>query len=517
MDNGAADALSRVGHLLTANALSICQPQWTKEVTNSYETDSKAQDLLARLAVVSPDEEGYSLNQGLICYHGRMWIGANTALQTKLISALHQSAVGGHSGAAATYQRVRKLFAWTGLKSAVENFVKQCLVCQQSKHEHCRPAGKLQPLPIPLVPWQDISMDFITGLPKSDGYEVIMVVVDRLTKFAHFTPLKHPFTAVQVARALWDTVIKLHGVPLTIVSDRDPIFTSNLWRELLATSGTKLLYSTAYHPQTDGQTERVNQSLEMYLRSAVHDSPKQWRRWLPAAEFWYNSSHHASPDCSPFKALFGREPNLGAMLQWDDAAISSEDMDWIGHTVRLRAQLQRAQDRIKKKADRNRSERTFAVGEQVLLKLQPYAQSTVANRPCRKLAYKYFGPFPVEEKIGELAYKLTLPSDARIHPVFHVSQLKPFTPDYTPVFGDLPRPPDLSTHALSPVTILDRRMCKNGDTAVVQLQVQWSTLSPDAATWEDYDVLRVRYPAATIWEGASSQGEATVTPASPVD
>jgi hypothetical protein len=252
VENGAADALSRVGHLLTANALSICQPAWLQEVTNSYVTDAKAQEMLARLAVQSPDEDGYTLHHGLIRYHGRLWIGANTALQTKLISAFHQSAVGGHSGVTATYHRVKKLFSWTGLKTAVDDFVRQCQVCQQAKHENTKPAGKLQPLPVPLLPWDDISMDFVEGLPKSDGFEVIMVVVDRLTKFAHFVPLKHPFTAANVAQALWDNVIKLHGVPLSIVSDRDRIFTSAVWRHLLTTTGTKLLYSTTYHPQTDG-------------------------------------------------------------------------------------------------------------------------------------------------------------------------------------------------------------------------------------------------------------------------
>jgi hypothetical protein len=156
----------------------------------------------------------------------------------------------------------------------------------------------------------------------------------------------------------------------------------------------------------------------MYLRGAIQDNPKQWRRWLPAAEFWYNSSHHAS---LPFKALFGREPNLGGMLQWAGMETGDGGVDWGAHTEALRAQLTRAQDRFKKKADHNRSEREFAVGDNVLLKLQPYAQSSVANRLCRKLAYKFFGPFVIAEKFGKLAYKLNLPEDSRIHPVFHVS------------------------------------------------------------------------------------------------
>jgi hypothetical protein len=456
VDNGAADALSRVGHMMSANAMSICQPKWLQEVANSYETDPKAQQMLARLTVLSPDEEGYSLHQGVIRLHNRIWIGSNIALQTKLISALHQSAVWGHSGVTATFQRVKKLFTWTGLKSSVEDYVRQCQICQQSKHELIKPAGTLQPLPVPTGPWDDISMDFVDGLPKSDGYNSIMVVVDRLTKVAHFVPLKHPYTS-QVATVLWDNVIKLHGIPLTILSDRDNIFTGAIWRDLLSTTGTKLLYSTTYHPQTDGQTECVNQCLEMYLRSAVQDTPNHWRRWLPAAEFWYNSSHHASLACSPFKALYGREPNLGMMVHWGVTAVRHEDLDWNTHTELIRAQIARAQDRFKKKADRHRTERSFAVGEQVLLKLQPYAQSTVVNRPCRKLSYKFFGPFTVEEKVGSLAYKLTLPANARVHPVFHVSQLKPFTPNYTPVFAELPKTPDLTKGDVVPMEIVDRR------------------------------------------------------------
>jgi hypothetical protein len=204
------------------------------------------------------------------------------------------------------------------------------------------------------------------------------------------------------------------------------------------------------------------------------------------------------------------------MLHWEGVlAGATEDFDWLAHTAFLRAQLTRAQQRFKKKADRNRVERKFEVGEQVLLKLQPYAQSTVANRPCAKLAYKFFGPFAVEQRIGAVAYKLTLPADSRIHPVFRVSQLKAFTPNYSPVFSDLPRPPDLSAVDLVPSAILERRMVKKGSQALVQIKVRWGTLPVDAATWEDYEVLRRRYPEADLWDEAPSEEGDNVTPAAP--
>jgi transposase InsO family protein len=156
-------------------------------------------------------------------------------------------------------------------------------------------------------------MDFIEGLPMLDNANVILVVVDRLTKYAHFLPLKHPYTAVTVAKAYLDNIVKLHGVPLSIVSDRDKIFTSAFWRELFKAVGTKLHYSTAYHPQTDGQSERVNQCLEQYLRCAVQDHPKLWRRVLAMAEFWYNTSYHTAIGTTLFQALFHKEPNFGAL------------------------------------------------------------------------------------------------------------------------------------------------------------------------------------------------------------
>jgi transposase InsO family protein len=194
----------------------------------------------------------------LIRYKGHLWIADNSALRTKLIGALHDSAIGGHSGGRATYQRIKGLYYWLGMKRHIEDWIKQCQICQQAKHEHIAPAGLLQPLPVPERPWAAVTMDFIDGLPKSDGFEVILVVVDRLTKYAHFLPLCHPYSAATVATLFMDSIIKLHGVPLSIVSDRDKVFTSNFWKELFAAVGTKLCYSTAYHPQSDGQSERVN-------------------------------------------------------------------------------------------------------------------------------------------------------------------------------------------------------------------------------------------------------------------
>jgi hypothetical protein len=288
-ENVAADALSRVGHAMVMHSVTEVQPVWLQDVLNSYITDMEAQDLLAQLAVHSPSDQGFSLQNGLIRKDGLIWIANNSALRTKLISALHDGAVGGHSGSLATYHRIRRLFWWKGLKADMVEYVKQCDICQRAKAERIYSPGLLQPLPIPQGAWQDLAMDFIEGLPKSEGYGTILVVVDRYTKYAHFFSLKHPFSASMVAKVFLDNVVRLHGTPRSVVSDRDKIFTSHFWKSLFQALNTKLALTTAYHPQSDGQSERVNQCLEMYLRCAISDSPKQWITWLPLAEFWYNS------------------------------------------------------------------------------------------------------------------------------------------------------------------------------------------------------------------------------------
>lgn len=211
-ENLAADALSRVSHLMAQQAVSEVKPIWVQEILNAYATDTRAQQLLAQLAVQSPDEHDCCLEQGIIKHHGKVWISHNSALQTKIVVVMHSSTIVGHSGVKATYQRLKHLFSWKGVKSYVGSFVTQCQVCQHAKHENTHPAGLLQPLPVPQGVWQDVTMDFIKGLALSDGYNTILVVVDRYTKYAHFCPIKHPFTVASIARVVLDNIVKLHGL-----------------------------------------------------------------------------------------------------------------------------------------------------------------------------------------------------------------------------------------------------------------------------------------------------------------
>jgi transposase InsO family protein len=234
---------------------------------------------------MSSTQGHYAFRQGIIRHKGRIWLGANIDMHQKILHALHASATGGHSGFHANYHRVKHSFCWPSMKKHIQQFVAKCIVCQQAKSERVAYPGLLEPLKTPSGSWQVITMDFITGLPKSSGFDCILVIVDKFSRYAHFLPLKHPFTALSVAMLYVKEIYRLYGLPLAIVSDRDPVFTSKLWQDLRRLTQTELRMSSARHPETDGQTERVNQCLEGFLRCVVSSCQRQWVQWIPLAEF----------------------------------------------------------------------------------------------------------------------------------------------------------------------------------------------------------------------------------------
>jgi hypothetical protein len=203
-----------------------------------------------------------------------------------VLSELHATPTAGYSGFTNTYDKVKRSFFWDGMKQDIHNFVVECDVCQRNKGETVKSLSTLQPLPIPPAIWKDVSMDFITGLPKSGNKSIIMVVVDRLSKYAHLCALQHPFTTSMVAQIFMDQTFKIHDMPHSIVSDCDPTFIRNFWQELFKLQGTQLHLSTSYHHQTDGEIEVVNKCLETYLRYFASEKKNQWAQWLPLVEWW---------------------------------------------------------------------------------------------------------------------------------------------------------------------------------------------------------------------------------------
>lgn len=247
--NGAAHALSRKpAHSSQVMAVTEVKPAWLDRVMASYAQDSYAQEKFQKIAVTPAAEPHFTLRDGLLRYQGRIWLGNDVELQLQIVSAFHDSPVGGHSGFPVTYRRLVSLFKWTCMKAQIHDYVRSCRVCQQAKPERTLPAGLLQPLPIPSEPWEMV----IDGLPPSRQFNCILVVVDKLSKYAHFIPLRHPYTASKVVEVFVDNVYRLHGMPKSLVSDRDPIFTSQFWQSVFKATGTQLKMSTASHPETDG-------------------------------------------------------------------------------------------------------------------------------------------------------------------------------------------------------------------------------------------------------------------------
>jgi hypothetical protein len=403
-DNVVADALSRKyedeGSLFS---LSFIVPDWLQAVHQEWLQDPKSSHLIQQLQNKAQAPPGYSWLQDELRYKGRLYLSKQSKLKSTVLSELHATPTAGHSGFTKTYDRVKRSFFWDGMKQDIRKFVVECEVCQRNKGETVKSPGTLQLLPIPPDIWKDISMDFITGLPKSGNKSVIMVVVDRLSKYAHFCALHHPFTASTVAQIFMDQVFKLHGMPNSIVSDRDPTFTSNFWQELFKLQGTQLHLSSAYHPQTDGQTEVVNKCLETYLRCFASEKQHQWAQWLPLAEWWYNTTYHTTTRMTPFEAVYGQKPLSVLSYLPGTSKVQAVDQTLTvrGDILRtLKENLVMAHNRMKQQADQGRSERQFEEGDQVFLRLQPYKQNFPQGRAVSEASPQILWPLHSSKSCG---------------------------------------------------------------------------------------------------------------------
>ncbi|KAL0561144.1 hypothetical protein IC582_001564 [Cucumis melo] len=438
-------------------------------------------------------------SDGGLLFERRLCVPSDSAVKTELLAEAHSSPFSMHPGSTKMYQDLKRVYWWRNMKREVAEFVSKCLVCQQVKAPRQKPAGLLQPLSIPEWKWENVSMDFITGLPRTlRGFTVIWVVVDRLTKSAHFVPGKSTYTASKWAQLYMSEIVRLHGVPVSIVSDRDARFTSKFWKGLQTAMGTRLDFSTAFHPQTEGQTERLNQVLEDMLRACALEFPGSWDSHLHLMEFAYNNSYQATIGMAPFEALYGK--CCRSPVCWGEAGeqrlMGPELVQSTNEAIqKIRSRMHTAQSRQKSYADVRRKDLEFEIGDKVFLKVAPM-KGVLRFERKGKLSPRFVGPFEILERIGPVAYCLALPpSLSTVHDVFHVSMLRKYVPDPSHVVDYEPLEIDENlSYVEQPVEVLARevKMLRNKQISLVK--VLWRNHRVEEATWEREDDMRSRYP-----------------------
>jgi transposase InsO family protein len=368
-----------------------------------------------------------------------------------------------HPGVTKMRVDLKPLFFWKGVKADIVIYVAICLECQQVKDEHRHPARLLQSHVILESKWEVISMDFIVGLPITvQRHDSILVVIDTLTKSAHFVLVHTTYQAPDIARVFISEIVRLHGVPKRIISDRGSVFTGQFWTSFQEALGTQLSFSTAYHPETDGQTKRVNQNLEDMLRMYVMDQQKHWDEFLTLVEFAYNNSYQSTIKMVPFKFIYGRP--CQTPLSWDrldDRVLVGpeliQEMEEKMKTIRQR--IKEAWDRQKSYADAHRVDHSYEVGDRVFLWVKLY-RSSIKFGKGDKLSPRFVGPFKIVDRKGLVAYRLAFPDSLRhMHDVFHVSILRHYISDPRHVI-DMSSLQVLDEGALmaEPVCILDHHV-----------------------------------------------------------
>ncbi|KAJ1034253.1 hypothetical protein NDA18_001117 [Ustilago nuda] len=380
-------------------------------------------------------------------------------LQFMVMNQCHDGITAGHVGRDATNKAAQQHYWWPNMTAWIADYIASCPVCARYKApRHC-PYGLLQPLATPDRPWGSISLDFIEGLPPlkkydSKSYDSILVIVNRLTKFAILAPTHKTVTAKQTAVLLYRHMVTLFGYPDHMVSDRGRQFISGAWKAFAEQMGVKHSLSTAYHPQTDGQTERVNQVIKQYLQMYCNYEQDDWANLLDAAAFVYNNMVHNSISC--FKYL----------------------MDGKECSKYLQEQIREAQRRSVDQYNRKHKDIEFKVGDMVYINCRNWK----TRRPTRKLDTRFAGPYPVQEWVGRRAYRITLPSNLRVHDVFHVSMLEPARTSSLPQRAEQPTIPPLPDEDLDfeVKALIDKRV-HDGTT---EYKVLWRGYLEEAASWE---------------------------------
>lgn len=433
-----------------------------------------------------------TIEDGLLVYEKRWCIPDSKELRQEIMTDAHDSRVAGHFGRHKTEDKIKANFYWPKMDEDIRDYVRSCDTCQRNKSSRHKKFGLLDPLEIPYRPWSSISMDFIVALPVSSGYTQIWVIVDRLTKMAHFLPLPTEATAEDLAQVFIRELWKLHGLPDEIVSDRDSKFLSHFWKSLMERLQVGMRMSTAFHPQTDGQTERVNQTLEQYLRMYCSYQQDDWAELLPLAEYAYNSSVSASTKMSPFYANYGYEPRTQwpktpAEQEWTNPASEVLTSQWEETWQRLHEHLAGARQRMKKWYDLKRNEAPqFSPGQSVMLD----RRNIKTKRPSLKLDSKKFGPFKILERIGKNAYRLELPPQWKIHPVFNVNLLEPYRQSKDPNrHQEGPPPQEIEGEENWEVEEIVKSRPKKGRNGQAEYLVLWKGYAHEDATWEPYEHL----------------------------
>jgi len=358
----------------------------------------------------------------------KVYVPKDEKLRAEIIRLYHDMPVGGHGGQWKTVELVTRNFWWPGVTKEVKRYIERCDACQRNKNCTEQPAGKLMPNSIPEKPWMHISADFITKLLLAQGYDSILVVVDRLMKMVHFIPTTEKMLAEELARLFRDNVWKLHGLPESIISDRRPQFTAGLMRELNEMLGIKSKLSTVFHPQTDGQTKRINQELEQYLRMFIDHRQEQWPEWLGMAEFAYNNKVHSSTRTSPFKANYRQDPRMGFKGRKKGKYVGAEKFVEKMKKIQeeAKAVLRKVQEDMRKYADRKRLDtEEYKVRDLVMLSTKDLKYQMVGRR-TEKLTKRFVSPYRVKEIVSSNIVKLELPSTVKIHLVVNISRVQQY-------------------------------------------------------------------------------------------